>query len=447
MPQSYFAIKCREDPESVLKKVERLLSVTDRDKQVLAVFPGTFVKRDDFYLYIETATRQRDCTPPVLRELSQALSTPEPIPCNSPKDQQPVHEAREKWRKRTEGRVIYRSPQEARYALPYDAWSTEDQDTQTNEEQTLVNTEQYDHLLLLLSAYGEGHWDRFCQLCHALGSDESRYSPARVLRQLHRLGHVAVAPDRSQWRTIGPMLVALPNSENASEITTRYLLCGARDATLLEALRLLGQVEHVPQPRGQGPAAVFLEATPEALGSSTYKPVLTDVLVVHDPMLYVNSLPALDVWRSNLPAEDIPTFEYEVRLFDGTHFTPRVFEEAAGLYEFWSRPSSPNGPQTRVKTRYYDATARVWRSGDWYDLRFLSHADRLSECCCYYAPAARRLTISKDWRLPLLYERALILASGYLPEEQGHFLCYSGVTQALVECLNERLPLSLQYIE
>ncbi|MCS6776508.1 MAG: hypothetical protein RMJ43_05235 [Chloroherpetonaceae bacterium] len=328
----------------------------------------------------------------------------------------------------------------------YDAWSIEVTDTQTDTEQDLINTERYDYLLRLLSTYGDGHWDRFCQLCRAFWPDERYHTPAHVLRQLHRLGHVAVAPDRSQWRTLAPVLVALPGPEH--ENATRYLLCGARDAALLEALHALGQVEHVPQPYGQGPAAVLLETTPEALESIAHKPVLNDVLVVRDPMTYARSLPAFEDWRRNLPAEtDIPVFEYEVRLFDGTHFVPRVFEEAPGLYEFWSRSNSPNGPQTRVKTRYYDAGARVWRSGDWYDLRFLSHTDRLSECCCYYAPATQCLTISKDWRLPLLYERALILTSGYLPEERDHFLSYTGVPQSLVECLAERLPLSLQIIE
>ena len=85
--------------------------------------------------------------------------------------------------------------------------------------------------------------------------------------------------------------------------------------------------------------------------------------------------------------------------------------------------------------------------GEWYGLRFLA-LHRLSkyrkaewsedDCGC--------LKILKRQRWPLLYERALVLASGFLPASStdGRYLYYRGIPLTLAQSVADQLGVKVE---
>ena len=80
--------------------------------------------------------------------------------------------------------------------------------------------------------------------------------------------------------------------------------------------------------------------------------------------------------------------------------------------------------------------------------RFLAlyHGEALQDCC--YRSAQKQLVISYDQRWPQLYERALVLASGYLPQvvrdsSDRLWLIYHNITSELADSLTQKLSLHL----
>ena len=118
-----------------------------------------------------------------------------------------------------------------------------------------------DHVLLWLSARGEGSWTQFraaveelCSNQHATGPDDGgddgerqagigfdfpQYQQARLT--LQRLGHVEFHTDEieNRWRVVPPTIAFLSDDSRGG------LLCGARTSTILERLREACDVEVV----------------------------------------------------------------------------------------------------------------------------------------------------------------------------------------------------------
>ena len=97
---------------------------------------------------------------------------------------------------------------------------------------------------------------------------------------------------------------------------------------------------------------------------------------------------------------------------------------------------------------YLDQPNQRWLRGDWYGLRFLAYDSVGLDFEVTYDSSTNNLLIPVDERWPMLYERALVLASGSLPgrAENPKWLRYSGVSSELVYLLAEKLNVSITEI-
>ncbi len=438
----YQAFDCRGDQEEVLAKIDERIARCNLSDRVSRLCLQPLLGKE-FLLYIGIESPRLGSIPPAVE---QKLFTLTELRIRNascpPKEVASVYEA---WQRRTQGRVNYRPP--AAPVLSADEDARVDGEDDAAIERTLEQTHLYDRLLTYLSARGEGPWETFRGSCAALWPNAEKQAPAQILRRLKILGHVAVAPDRSRWRALRPLLVPQPDNDagDGEDADTVYLLCGQRDCALLEALRGVGTVHEEAQPAGDGPAAVTVTlpsgegpAWPPSVGlSPNYQGC-------------VGTLPTLAEWRRSLPVvPPFATYEYEFRLFDGRHFQPRPFQQAPGLYEVWTLPASPTDAAKCERTLYYDSESECWRSGAWYDLRFLAHLDRGWERQIAYRETPEpELIVPDAARFPEAYERALAISTGFLPyrrrDENGQLcLVYSGVPRSVATSVSAKLELHL----
>jgi hypothetical protein len=458
----YQAFYCRCDPEELLAKVDDRIARCHLEQWVPNLClqmvsedrrgPGR-ARQVEFLLYLGLDSARIGLIPEQvehdllsLRDLHERHGT-------CPPDR--VADIYADWKKRTQGRVLYRPPTDARALLSVDEpWRDVDSEAQADEgtvEQALAETRRYDRLLRFLSARGDGSWSSFCQICAALWPGHGASAPARILRRLRLLGHLAVAPDRLRWRVLPPLLMLQPSSEGEPEEGDAvFLLCGQRDRSLLEALDRVGRVREEPQPRGDGPAAVSVR-----VDDPTRLENLPGVSCCLEFAGCVGRLPTLQECRSSLP--QIPafaTYEFEFRLYDGVgfHTTPSAeVEGVPGFYELWSLPTSEYATQTCERALYRDTNSNCWRSGDWYGLRFLSHVDRGWEGpILYRTDPEPQLIVPEVARPPETFERALVLSSGLLPErlrsaEGKVMLVYRHVTRTVAQIVAQKL--SVQFSE
>jgi hypothetical protein len=454
----YQAFDCRGDPEDLLAKIEDRIARCNLARWIPKLCLKVVARgrsgrgrthQEELLLFLGLDSSGFGMIPEAVeREL---LSLPQlhhrSAPCR-PEEVAPVYE---EWKKRIEGRVVYRPPTEVSLFTPQDLpWQADEFDASAEEgaeEQILEETRRYDRLLQYLSACGEGSWDAFRRVCAALWTDGTACPPARVLRRLSVLGHVCVAPDRSRWRVLPPLLVQSPSLEEApGDDEAVFLLCGQRDRHLMEALDAVGRVTEEPQAYGAGPAAVSV-----CLDDPAALTDLSGAACCSDYIACLRGLPSLDEWRTTLPiVPAFATYEYEFRRYDGERFretTVAEGQEPPGFYELWSLPTSEHGTQRFERVLYRDARANCWRSGDWYGLRFLSHLDHgWNGPVRYQTEPEAALIVPDQARLPEIYERALVIGSGLLPAHRrsvGGDWVYRGVPHLVAQIVAEKLSLQL----
>jgi len=106
---------------------------------------------------------------------------------------------------------------------------------------------------------------------------------------------------------------------------------------------------------------------------------------------------------------------------------------------------------------YFDQPRQRWLKGDWYGLRFLAHhaagvdfevVREKTQALPTSFSSADELLIPADERWPLLYERALVLATGLLPgqAENPKWLRYQGVSAELSRTLAGKLNVSIKEV-
>ena len=107
------------------------------------------------------------------------------------------------------------------------------------------------------------------------------------------------------------------------------------------------------------------------------------------------------------------------------------------MYRF-SRQSDPSG---RTLTAFFDEPRQRFLRGDWYGLRFLS----VEAPSAVYDAAGGALLIPDSQRWPLLYERALTLASGLLPDraDNAAWLRYPNLPRSVAETLCGKLNVNM----
>lgn len=296
-------------------------------------------------------------------------------------------------------------------------------------------SQRCDRLLYWISAVGCGTRDSFNKVCETLNIDH----PKRLLRRLKLLGHLESSADGKRWSIASPALVKISSDSDTPE----YTLCGQRSIELLKQLQHYAEVISKPQPQGNAPACIRVKTTKiEEIASQ-----LSLLNPGEVSLQLAELLPELTDWQQNLTTlPGIVSPLYQWKRFDGeiNDFIECISPNETGMYQMWHSEKTGIPP----RTLFYEADTATWRQGDWYGLRFLAHHHSDRPCVVRYDTMMACLIIPWNQRSPEIYERALVLASGFLPTyypiQQTECLIYENIRKELVQKLVEKLHLTCQ---
>jgi hypothetical protein len=305
--------------------------------------------------------------------------------------------------------------------------------------------EKYNQLLYWLSATAEGTWGAFVRTCGALGlADDSKYA-RRILRRLMLLGHIECSKEGSAWTISPPAMVICPSKSGIG------FLCGQRTPKMLRILEGMWTLAAYPQPDYQGPSRI--EVRCETLAERVLE--LPSGIALHmtgtASTRLAELLLDLEGWKETLtPIEKLNTTNCSVERWDGRQYAPcpefyqrgDEYFGASGLYRLTRETNSYR------MVLYFDCDRQRWLKGDWYGLRFLVYRDAGQDCEAIYRAGTNELMIPAEERWPLLYERALVLATGQLPRfvDNQNWRRYEGVSGELVQQLTSKLSVSIKEV-
>lgn len=296
-------------------------------------------------------------------------------------------------------------------------------------------------LLDWLSAKGYGSWATFQSVCQSLKIE----NPGQIVRSFKLLGHLETSPNGKKW-SIAP--TALVPFNDGSE-NLEFYLCGQQNNSIRQELKKLAAVKAEGQPVSFGLPrwkVIFSDrSTYNQLGKLGEIPIYKPGNIVRR---LAECLPMLQEWQATLPEVGgiVPSQRHWQQYHPETQdFQACGLPEQTGLYEMRREADQSYAD----RTLFYEAQTQTWRQADWYGLRFLSlyHSEALQECD--YRSAQKLLVIPCHDRWPQLYERALVLASGYLPQvvkdsSDRLWLCYHNITPELASSLTQKLSLHCQ---
>lgn len=299
------------------------------------------------------------------------------------------------------------------------------------------DTQKHSRLLEWCSAVGSGELARIQQTCQSLGFPSDWGGAWSILRRLVLLGHLEFAGNSLRWSVIPPTLIAPDDDSDC------MILVGQRTPGMINSIRSCFSIEE--QPQIDGPPRIVIQ---QAHGDVFCRPGRRVFEAGYAARELTNLLPNLNEWVSRLPTWDEQEFgrfdieRYEPQ-FDQFHEVSRIDDRYKScLYRFTFKH------QRIVTLGFFDDRANRWICGDYYGLRFLARV-RHGNCRAALRSQTNQLVIPLTDRWPLPYERALVLASGALPNrvrtEQGEtVLSYQGITRPLAERLSVLLDLELE---
>ena len=301
-----------------------------------------------------------------------------------------------------------------------------------------------DQLLHWLSANAEGTWQTFARVCSVLRLVDDVKETQSIFRRLILLGHIESSENGQNWSICPTALVQCATDQDV------YILTGQQTPILVEQLMEHYKVELLPQLNYQGPSCVGVN------GIFTDDVALNGFNIVYAGTVSVQLaqlLPDLEGWKGILPAIDrLSTTTYNIEIWNGTRYIQcdNFYERNGrycgdpGLYRLTKR--AENNPCQIVF--YFDEPNQRWLRGDWYGLRFLTYNSAGRKFKVKYDSSASELIIPVEEHWPLLYERALVLASGMLPARDKNFrwLKYTNISNELVQLLTEKLNITITEI-
>ena len=296
--------------------------------------------------------------------------------------------------------------------------------------------ENYNHLLQWLSAYGQGTWKQFKTTCNTLGLDPTYEYSRRILRRLRLLGHIEITSDGQKWFIAPPSLV----TTNSVDGRFNTFLAGQRSPALLNELRDAAQIEIETQPDGDTPDAI--RATFDS--QDQLNCFARDFRQRHHPLFLVGraghkiacALPHLVDWENRLSSPAVVLGNYKFELWTDGGFCSLPLPSQTGMYRLTHMADRHGHPQL---TLFYDAGQNLWRRADWYGLRYLMLRRTGEHIEFDYDHNLRTLSIDWNQRLPHMYERALVLASGRLPLLHNRQVIFGDVSAELGCILADRL--------
>ncbi len=316
-----------------------------------------------------------------------------------------------------------------------DPFDISDQSLLEDETQTPEHGERYDQLLYWLSATAEGSWQTFTQVCKVLSLVEENKHARRILRKLILLGHIECSLDGSRWSICPPALV------QSSADADGYFLAGQRTPGLLKQLGAHYELQN--QWGYQGPTRIEIIGELSAENNTIRR-------VSNASSRIAEWLPDLEGWKDTLePIDRLVTAPYEIEKWDGRRYSlcETVFQKEgqyigeSGLYRL-RRQGREDGYRINL---FFDQEQQRWLRGDWYGLRFLADYAARVDLEAVHNPRTGELMIPFAERWPLLYERALVLATGLLPTPAKNvkWLRYEGVSAELCYILTNKLNVSV----
>jgi len=306
-------------------------------------------------------------------------------------------------------------------------------------------SETYNNLLYWLSSRGSGSWESFRFACNTLRIPE----PKRVLRRLKLLGHIETSTDGSRWSGTPITLVSVRASDPNQQ---EFILCGQRSLNLLSFLELEQYaISCIEQPQGNAPHCIRV-CLPHTEDISR----LVNALVGHGfpihnegnaSLEFAQALPDWQEWMQTLPRISAPILGYGYEYYDleESRFINCISHNKTGMYRLKHEKSG----QSRVY--FFDGVSDRWLQGDWYGLRFLAlqHYNQNNQTLnAHYDRETASLYIPRSQRWSEIYERALVLASGCLPnvveiDLERTLLHYQGIQAEVAELLTSKLNINL----
>lgn len=331
------------------------------------------------------------------------------------------------------GRTIqYRLPQ---LLAPEDPFATETlSDTLENKP-----VESYNQLLYWLSVIGSGSWDTFRTICQTLLPSDSP-PPRQIFRRLRLLGHVEYQNQAKRWVICPPCLVQIGDMPHPA-----YYLAGQRTPRMIEQLkRQANWVSYLFHPGGLAPDCVRLTFETRQLAETAVATTPYLRPVGDSAYKLAAILPPIDEWQKELetlPLSYIVPGLYHFQQWQDNAFQPVTFREKTGLYQLTRHDVEHNPPQFAL---FYHADQACWYRGDWYDLRYLAQHHTGQAASAHYHPLIGQCAIPLNSRWPHLYERALVLASGQLPQIRDSWLYFTHISPQLAQTLATKLGTSLE---
>lgn len=284
-------------------------------------------------------------------------------------------------------------------------------------------TEKYSKLFYWCSTLGTGGLERIRQACQALSIDSEWGGAWSVLRRLVLLGHIEFDGGHSlRWSVIPPTLVTSIADDSVG------FFVGQRTPDIFQYLTNHYRLKELPQ----------LDAPPRVLVQNPndgiyYKPDQQVFNAGCVSQQLSELLPILDVWVKSLPVwdeHDFGRFDIEEYNAQSNEFCPTILlSSRAGLFRFTLEQTV----RQVVTIAFFDDDTNRWICGDYYGLRFIARKRR-GLCQVSYHNETCQLVVPVSDRWPMPYERALVLASGALPQrfqtESGvSVLVYEGITK------------------
>ena len=322
------------------------------------------------------------------------------------------------------------------FARPSDAWSAPPSASpEANADFT--------RLLYWISARGEGTWAQFRDAAQTLGVVQDRDGARSAVRRLILLGHVDQSDDGARWSASPPALVRFADGAGGGYVA------GARTPSFLSELERYGALKESPQEYYAGPPRIEPAAAVSRDAGIAERLGIADAGIASERL--ADALPSVDGWKDSLKAVEgiIPASYDVVERWEGGEFRrcgtlslrDGRYRGESGMYRF-IRANDATG---RTPTLFFDEPSQRFLRGDWYGLRFLSLAASGGLDAVRYSARDGALLIPESQRLPLIYERALTLASGLLPTraENPNWLSYPLIPLSLAETLRGKLNVNL----
>ena len=269
-----------------------------------------------------------------------------------------------------------------------------------------------ENLLQYLSSLGQGRWGTITSAVEALGAPGQA---RRLARTLQLLGHLELSRDGERW-SVTPATFVRQSGPDGQEL---HYLTGARPV----------QVETERDEQLNAPARLRWSPAGEE----------AEVKITEQPALKLaEALPTLDEHLGSLDTlGGISTVGQQFAILEGKDFRKVKTPDCPGLYEIISAQGR--------KTTALLSRDGFWRRGDWYGLRYLNLQANGLLLEAEYDRAGWQLALPADQRPPELYERALVLSSGLLPQWRGDWLVYSNIAPDLATVLMDKLEFPLNH--